>query len=352
MSAVHPLPVEFDSTQPGKEAPVVTLLHSDISHAYLEDAEPSPTMVFVSRLWNSLVRTLKWAAILLFLGGYPAAMWGSHTINSETVVLSQTDSWATTKTGIMLTLIGRELTGPGWAADRPAWHPQARLTALPAWQTALSDALSDIAGLAAIQARDYNDRADTDLLAASRLLATASDVKAVPRLNAASEALQSYDSRLGRKMAVTRADNTTLLEEVDLYKGWLQADMATLRQTALDLDGWPASRKDIRAVYAARARAHVAALFLSSSIEQTPELVVSREASAAHQAAQRALDRIARFEPLVISNQGGTHPVLADHPAMLAFYLSEADAALGAFKEALNTQPGQQTAFAQAHAPR
>lgn len=347
MSAVQKLPVEYVETPERTDAPVVTLLHSDISDAYLDDAEPSPVMLYMSRLWHTAVRTLKWAIVLVLVGGYPAAMLASHEINSEPVVLSQADNWATHQSGIMLTLIGRELTGPGWAADRSAWHPQAHLSALPAWQNGVASALSDMAALIAVQAQDANGVSDADLLAASRLLATASDVKAVPRLNAASEAIQSYDSRLNRDMAVVRIDQTAFLETLTLYKSWLQNNVTRMRQTALQLDGWPASREDIGALYSARAQAHVASLFLSAAIDQNPELVVTRDASEALNTALETLRRIADFEPLFVSSQGGTNPILADHPAMMAFYLSEAETAMTAFENAIHAQPSNPVAFAE-----
>ena len=347
MSAVHKLPVEFNPPAANRNEPVVTLLSSDLSLAYLEDAEPSPLMGKLSNFWNGIIRTTKWLAVLALVGGYPAAVMNSHSINADPITLSQADGWADPHTGTLLTLLSRELSGPGWASDRAVWHPQARLNALPAWQEGLTLAASEFTRLRAEQTGTVTGIVDPDLLAASRLLAPATDVDAIPRLHAAAEALQTYEGRLNRETATLLTGSEPFFAELDLYTKWVSEDLAHLSNAARTVSGWPAAETDIAAIYRARAKAHVAAQLISASIELDPTLIVSREASEAREALQVSLHRMATFNPLIVTSQGSTHPLLSDHPAALAFYSQETLRALDTFKASLVTQPSPAITYAE-----
>ena len=127
MSNVEQLPVKARET-----GPAVTLIGTDLPESYLDEAEPSPMMLTASEWWLRLKRVIQVAGLVLVLGFYPALVIGSHVINDDPIALSADRPWTSAETGTMVTLIGREIEGPGWAADRPGWHPQARLTGLPA----------------------------------------------------------------------------------------------------------------------------------------------------------------------------------------------------------------------------
>lgn len=325
MSVAQELPVAYEDTSQDAREPIVTLIGSDLPPAYLDDAEPSPLMEGASRLWRRIMNTIKLAIILALVGGYPAAMVLSHKVDSSPVALSSIESWSSPEIGTMLTLIGRELTGPGWAGDRSNWHPQSRLTALPAWQNGLAEALSEYAALNSVIAV-RGDAPDADLLAAGRLLAPALDVEGVPRLNAAAEALQRYDGRLSRGYAVAPAGNDSLQQELALFAGWA-GDMATdLSDRADRAEAWPAARADIETIYAARAHAHVASQLLAASLQREPDLIPNREAEKARDLALAAWTRAASFNPIFVSSQAGNNRFLSDHPAIMAFYMAEAEA--------------------------
>ena len=220
MKAAEKLPVEYIEANNDDGDPVVTLIGADISEAYLDDAEPSPTMAALGRFWTRIIKTAKFGLVLALVGGYPAMIAMSHKVDSSAVVLSSATPWYSNDTGTAMTLLGRELTVAGWANDRSWWHPQARLTALPAWQDGITGALSDFTLLASEHAAREPGAPDTDLLAAARLLVPSQEAEATPRLNAAAEALQSYEGRLSRGLAAKPQGLGVLLDELALYKRW------------------------------------------------------------------------------------------------------------------------------------
>lgn len=348
MSTVHKLPVEYDEAQNDDRAPVVTLLGADIPPEYLDDAEPSPFMERMSGIWQGLIRLLKLSIVLALVGGYPIAMVMSHKVDSSPVVLSQAAPWYSHDTGTAMTLLGREITGAGWAADRSFWHPQARLTALPAWQDGITGALSEYAFLAARHAQMEEGVPDSDLLAAARLLAPTSEVPATPRLNAAAEALQSYEGRLSRGVAAQPKGKAVFIDELKLYQSWTAETRANLKASADRAEAWPAARADIESIYLARAYAHVASQMMNSSLIAEPELVTSRAEAEARDRALFAWRRAATFNPVFVTSQAGTGRLMSDHPATMMYYLAEIEIAMGDFIAVLEQQSAEQTVVADA----
>lgn len=346
MSAAHKLPVAYEEAELNPRAPVITLIGADLPSAYLDEAEPSPLMESASRLWRRIINTLKLVLVLVLVGGYPAAMLVSHKVDASPVILSNIAPWASPEAGTVLTLIGRELTGAGWANDRPNWHPQARLTALPAWQEGIVSALSDYTLLSASIATGHEGQADPDLMAAGRLLSPTRTTEAVPRLNAAAEALQRYDGRLARGLAAAPAGPDSLQAELALFASWAVEAQQRLEVSAGNIDAWPASRGDIEAIYLARAHAHAAAQLLAASLVAEPDLIASRDAAEARDKALSAWTRAAQFNPVFVSSQAGNGRILSDHPAIMAFYMAEAEAATGLLQARLAVQNEEPIAIA------
>ncbi len=337
MSAGDPLAVSYEKQDDSKRAPVITLIGADLPDAYLDEAEPSQALDGVGRFFGKVGSLVKLGIVLVLVGGYPFAVVTSHKIDTNPVVLTQEMPWASRETGTMLTLLGRELTGAGWASDRSGWHPQARLTALPAWQDGLISALSDQASLMAGFAA-LNDEADQDLQAAARLLVPSSDGRATPRLNAAAEALQRYDGRLSRGLAKPIYGNDFLQAEITLYEDWFAGSSAALSASVGQAEGWPAGSSVIETISLTRARAHVASELLTTTLLGDPGLIDSRDASEARDEAMAALRRIADFNPVFISSQSGSNRFLSDHPATMAFYAESASVALAELNVALLAQ--------------
>lgn len=350
MKPAEKLPVEYIEAHNDEGKPVVTLLGADISEAYLDDAEPSPLAAAIGRFWRRITGTIKLGLVLALVGGYPAMIILGHKVDSSPVVLSSATPWYSNDTGTAMTLLGRELTVAGWAADRAWWHPQARLTALPAWQDGITGALSDYALLASEHASREPGAPDSDLLAAARLLVPSQDAAAVPRLNAAAEALQSYEGRLSRGLAAQPKGLGVLIDELNLYQGWATDSQARLRSSVDRAEAWPASQADIEAIYLTRAYAQVASQLMMSSLIQEPELVRTRDAAEARDRAIFAWRRAATFNPLFVSSQAGTGSLLSDHPAAMMYYLAEIETATADFVTALQAQDVETMAVAEAAA--
>ncbi len=322
MSNVEQLPVKARET-----GPAVTLIGTDLPESYLDEAEPSPMMLTASEWWLRLKRVIQVAGLVLVLGFYPALVIGSHVINDDPIALSADRPWTSAETGTMVTLIGREIEGPGWAADRPGWHPQARLTGLPAWQEALSTSMSEYARMMAAGAPTQRGGADPDLSAAARLMAIDPQLPQTPRLSAAAEALARYEGRLERGLASEAGGLEGLLDKLALMASWSDWSTMELSDQIGTRDGWPASKEDIRVFYRARARAHLASQLLMASIDAEPDLAVTDAVQERIDRLEASWRRAATLGPLVVSNQSGDARLMADHLAMMAFYISEAGAA-------------------------
>ena len=322
MTAVKNLPVSSTKGLSEAEAPVVTLLGTDLPEAYLDDAEPSPLMEKANQLWRRFKRLMLLAIIVGAATFYPMSILSGHHIDDREIFPSDTLGWESTEIGTMLTLLGRELTGAGWTGDRPDWHPQARLTALPAWQSGLAGALSDYSAVLASRAPDSSGRPDADLSAASRLLSLAEGTS---------------DGRLARNLAPEINSVGDLDARLIELTDWANNSLTALRQSANTAQGWPASTSDIEAIYHARARAHVAGELLKAAT-QISAGQLSALAMSNYDDALFAWRRAALFSPLIIMSQARTDLILSDHPGTMAFYMSEAATATEALRLSLRNQ--------------
>ncbi|MDJ0921809.1 MAG: hypothetical protein QNI84_11830 [Henriciella sp.] len=338
MSVVQKIPAAYEEAESTGKPPIVTLIGSDLPEAYLDEAEPSPLMETLGRIWRRIVGAAKLLIVLVLVGGYPAAVMTSHQVDDSQIVMAPGDNWTSPEIGTALTLVGRELTGAGIAADRGDWHPQARLIALPAWQDSTFAALSEYVLASANATLDADGRPDVDLTAAGRLLAPADDTKLEPRLHAAAEALQRFDGRVSRELTIAPVGLETLFGRLDMFASWASEAQTELRVRANSAEAWPASKQDVMAIYQARARAHVAGQLLMATFLNEPSLVSSPDAAEAMDRAFATLRRAATFSPMIISSQSGTGKVLSDHPATMTFYMLEAETALMDLKAALEAQ--------------
>ena len=274
-----------------------------------------------------LVFSLKACLVIAAILAYPAAVMMSHQINDDPIDLETGRYWSVQDIGVSTILLARELDGAGWAADRHPWHPQAQLTALPAWQEGLRKSIAEHARLTLSALEGQRDQ---DLIAAERLLLNEDGLDTTPRLQAAREAFTRYDDRVGAGVAGSPQGLGFLERELTLTLGWAAQSSAQLADISTPGDGWLASREAVAAVYFGKARAHAAHEFLNA--------IKKREAGAleGHLAASQvdlALEKwrnAAQLNPLFVSNQGSDGVIGANHPAILAFRLNEAHAATSA----------------------
>lgn len=293
----------------------------------LEHAEPSPIMLGFQKGWRRFVGLLKLTAVVAVIGAYPAATVVSSHIDDSAIVIPGDQSWSVSVVGVAIHKIARELAGAGWAADRAAWHPQARLTALPAWQEATASGLSDHTALLADVAANA-DGPDDDLAAASRLLKAVPGEDMHPRLTAAAEALNRFDTRASRGLAVRPSPEETLPREMALFAVWAAQDRAALSDRINAEQGaWPASKEDITAFYAAKARAHLAYQLIIAGKARAFGLTGDTELAVALTRAETAWKRAADMKPVFVSNQSGSAALWPNHLASMAYYLTEAEEA-------------------------
>lgn len=260
-------------------------------------------------------------AAILF---YPAMTVASHKLDDSPVVLDDGRYWAVGDVGVISTLIARELDGPGWVTDRHRWRPQARLTALPAWQDSLLSGMSDHGRLLIAL---MGEQRDQDLIAAVRLMNLADAQIMTPRLLAATEAFARFDGRVAGGVVSGPRGPNAFRARLGLTAQWATAEHAALVKVANPGDGWIASPEAIRAVYSAKAKAHMAHETLQSVGEREATMIARHNAEAAYQDTLVKWRRAANLRPLFVSNQGGNGLVGANHPAIMAFLLEEARSA-------------------------
>jgi len=318
------VPVE-PASRARKEGPVVTVIGAD-KNLDLHDASPSPIMTLSKAVWRGVKILGVGVIILSIAGAYPAMRWAAHDIDASLVELDAPSGWAAPVAGVAITLIAREVEGPGWTGDRGSWRPAARLTAQPAWQAGLSDALADFAQLSAsLAAKD--SRTDPDLEAASRLLRPVSHEAMTPRLVAAAEAFARYNGRVDRGLAGqvdTRAD---IAQTVKLLAGWAESSHSEVALLVGDPEAWPAGKPAVRAFYRARARAHVANNLLLAMAEHPAGIMETAALRAQYREARALWQRVAAQAPLFVSNQEGDGLFLPNHLAAMAWHLEEAETA-------------------------
>ena len=288
--------------------------------AYQSYEEPPARQPMIG--WGGLFTAVKALAVLSLLLAYPTLVAANHKLDDSPVLLDTAERhWSAPEAGVASALITRELDGPGWAADRHRWHPQARLTALPAWQDSLIEALADYGRLSLSQ---FSGQRDPDLEAAVRLLGRTIGEETAPRLLAAREALTRYDGRVGAGLAGRPDGPDALSAELTLAIGWSEASAAELGALASPGDGWIASREAVTGVYRAKAKAHVAHEMLAARHDMATNLFSSAEAELAFLRALEKWRIAAKVRPLFVSNQAADAVIGANHPAMMAFLLSDA----------------------------
>ena len=291
----------------------------------LEEAEPHPIMDFFQGVWRRIIFLFKLSLFLGLVGAYPVSVYLSHKIDDSDIVLTDGQKWAFPESGVAITKIARELEGKGWAADRPNWHPQAWLTAMPAWQEATADGLSEFTRMIAASVPDANGEPDSDLIAASRLLKGLPGEDMRPRLTAAAEALNRFDSRVSRDVVTPQDRRAQVAAEARMFAGWAEVDQDDLStQINQEVTGWPASKQDIRVFYAAKARAHIALQMLKAARAADRASAGDAATLTAYDKAEAAWTRAARIRPLVVSNQKGDGAIMANHLASLGFFLRDA----------------------------
>lgn len=281
---------------------------------------------------DGLILAGKVFLVAVFILAYPVMTVLSHQLDDQPIRFDDSRYWAVPEIGVASVLIGRELDGPGWAADRHPWHPQARLTALPAWQEALLEA---IAAHGRLIIRQLDDQRDPDLIAAIRLLDKAEGQQTTLRLLAASEALLRYDDRVAGGVTIAPTGQAAMIARLELAQQWANQERAALSAIASPGDGWIASKDAISAVYSAKATAHVAHELFAASLRDDKALLATYEIEDAFGDMLSKWRRAATLRPLFIANQSSDAASGINHPAIIGFHLEEARRAAANLAERL-----------------
>lgn len=322
-AAKVPKAYEEDVRKKVRPAPATSSEH----FVSLDHAEPSPIMLSAQKVWRSIVALVKVSLVLGVLGAYPAAVVLSSAIDDTPIVFPNSQPWTVPGVGVANYKIAREIAGTGIAADRPVWHPQARLTALPAWQEATFSGLSEYVKTLSEMTGTANGP-DNDLAAAANLLTPVPGEAVRTRVATAAEALNTFDTRASRGLALRPLPEQTLPMEFALFAAWASEDRAALSDRIhAEQDAWPASREDIAAFYAAKARAHLAHELIVAGKARAFGITADTELALQLARAEAGWKRAAELKPIFVSNQSGSEAFLPNHLATMAYYLVEAEEA-------------------------
>jgi hypothetical protein len=226
--------------------------------------------------------------------------------------------WAAPWAGGAATLMEKHFDQLGWASDAPDWSPMARLTAKPAYQSAMASSIGEFIVLANTQANAI-DKGDPDLEAAARLVSQSSNGV---QLRAARDALANFDRRLRRRGAAFVFTPPQVGEQLALIDSWAIKSQADIAKTASVLGGSPIDESATVAVYRAKGVAVAAFVFLDAM--QWPD---SPAAAAARNAALAAWKEAAEFHPMFVLNGSPDGSVFGNHAASMGFLIAQAQKA-------------------------
>ena len=302
------------------------MIEPDIIEGQLTEIEESP--VVEEGHGRSFFTTLRlWfngAAIVAVLGAYPVMTALASNVGDGSVSgLVDRTRWTAPWAGGAATLMEKHFNDLGWASDAPAWTPMARLTAKPAYQSAMAGAIGEFLTLAQTQAV-ARGASDADLSAAARLVTQ--DSTGV-QLRAARDALVNHDRRLRRRATALIATPAQLNEQLALIDTWAVKSQAEIAASASVLGGSPFDEIATVAVYSAKGRAMAAYVFLDTM--HWPE---SAEAAAARNFALEAWKNAARFHPLVVLNGSPDGSVFGNHAASMGFLIGQAQKATADYR--------------------
>lgn len=261
--------------------------------------------------------------IITAVGAYPAMVIASSDVGDRNVgsMVNRAD-WTAPWVGGVAALMEKHFNELGWAKDAPGWSPMARLTAKPAYQTAMAASLGDFIKLTNTQAVAING-ADPDLEAASRLVSPSSTAI---QLQAARDALINYDRRLRRRDVTSVSTQQHVAEQIALIASWSATSQEEIASSAKSVGGSPIDEEATRAVYSAKGRAIVAFTMLDSL--QWPETPAAVKARAA---ALEAWKAAAQFHPLVVLNGDPDGSLFGNHATSMGFLLGQAQKATDDF---------------------
>ncbi len=283
-----------------------------------EDEQPARSFFQIVRFWFNV------AIVAVALSAYPImTMLGADVGDRNVANLVDRTRWTAPWAGGAATLMEKHFNQLGWASDSPSWAPMARLTAKPAYQSAMAGAIGEFLTLANKQTAAGGSE-DSDLAAAARLVTSASTAV---QLRAARDALVNHDSRLRRRALSRISTPAELVEQLALIDGWAVKSQADIARSASMLGGSPFDEVATVAVYSSKGRAMAAYVFLDTM--HWPE---DAKTAAARNAALAAWKSAAEFHPLIVLNGSPEGSLFGNHSASMGFLLAQAQKATVDYK--------------------
>jgi hypothetical protein len=278
-----------------------------------EDEQPARSFFQIVRFWFNV------AIVAVALSAYPVLMILGADVGDRNVAnLVDRTRWTAPWAGGAATLMEKHFNQLGWASDSPSWAPMARLTAKPAYQSAMAGAVGEFLTLVNKQT-SVGGSEDADLSAAARLVTSASSGV---QLRAARDALVNHDSRLRRRALSRIATPAELVAQLALIDSWAVKSQADIATSASMLGGSPFDEAATVAVYSSKGRAMAAYVFLDTM--HWPE---DAKLAAARNTAMAAWKSAAEFHPLVVLNGSPDGSLFGNHSASMGFLLTQAQKA-------------------------
>jgi hypothetical protein len=264
---------------------------------------------------------------LTALAAYPTLMVLSSDVGDRRIAsLVDRTQWTAPWAGGAATLMEKHFSALGWASDASDWTPMARLTAKPALQRAMAEAVGEYITLKAQDAA-ATGQPDSDLSAAARLINVSSTGV---QLRAARDALVNFDRRERRRGAVADSDPARLAAQLRLVEAWATRSQGEIARSAAMLGSSPIDGGATAAVYSAKGRAQAAYVFIETM--HWPE---DGKAVAARGAALSAWKSAAEFHPLVVLNGSPDGSLFGNHAASMGFLMGQAQKATADYLAAI-----------------
>jgi hypothetical protein len=283
-----------------------------------EDEAPGRSFFEIVRFWFNV------AIVAAALSAYPIlTMLGADVGDRNLANLVDRTRWTAPWAGGAATLMEEHFSQLGWASDSPSWAPMARLTAKPAYQSAMAGSIGEFLALANRQTAAGGSE-DPDLAAAARLVSSTSTGV---QLRAARDALVNHDSRLRRRALNRISTPAQLVEQLALIESWGVKSQTDIASSASMLGGSPFDEVATVAVYSSKGRAMAAYVFLDTM--HWPE---DARAAAARNTALAAWKSAAEFHPLIVLNGSPDGSLFGNHSASMGFLLAQAQKATADYK--------------------
>jgi hypothetical protein len=283
------------------------------------------------------------AAAVVVMCAYPAMMIAASDVGDRNVssVVDRT-RWTSPAAGGVAMLMEKHFNDLGWAPDAENWTPMARLTAKPAYQSAMAGSFGEFVTLTQAQLASVG-LDDADLTAASRLI---SQNATGAQLRAGRDALLSYDRRMKRRASAVASTPAQIVDQLGLVNAWAGKSQTELAAAAQNTEGGPLNAPATQAVYAAKGRG-IAAYTVLDTMHWPDATRVANQRSAA----LAAWKDVAEFHPVFVLNGSPDGSLFGNHATSMGFLLSRAQKATDEFAAAVRANQPATPIIANAIAP-